>query len=85
MNGFTTNQGGEANGFSQAALVYNGGSDEQKAEFVDDLAAGLRSAEEMTKLLAICNYYQADAELGERLADVLQINIKPYLEQLARL
>ncbi|MBN2983156.1 MULTISPECIES: catalase [Cohnella] len=70
------------NDFGQAGQVYNRYSDEQKAALVKNLSNDLKQVAEQTKLLAICNFYRADADLGQRLADSLNVDVTPYLKQM---
>lgn len=73
----------KTNDFGQAGQVYNRYSDEEKAALVRNLAEDLEQVAQQTRLLAICNFYRADADLGQRLADALNVDIQPYLQQLA--
>ena len=66
------------------AEEWNGYSDGEKAALIPSLAAASRSAEEMTKLLAVCNLYRVEAEYGRRLAAVLNVDLTPYLAHLSQ-
>lgn len=72
----------KTNDFGQAGQVYNRYSEEEKAALLLNLTNDLKQVAEPTKLLAICNFYRADAGLGEKLAAALQVDIAPYLQQL---
>lgn len=72
----------KTNDFGQAGQVYNRYSDEEKAAVLRNLAADLASVAEPTKLRAVCNFYRADATLGQKLADALSVDISPYLQHM---
>jgi len=72
----------KTNDFGQAGQVWRRFSNEEKAALVKNLTADLKQVAEATLLRAICNFYRADAELGQRLADNLNVDIQPYLKQL---
>ncbi|CAH1217501.1 Catalase [Paenibacillus plantiphilus] len=69
------------NDFGQAGQVWRRYSEEEQTAVVGNLSADLQAVSEQTKLLAICNFYRADQELGERLAASLQVDITPYVKQ----
>ncbi len=73
----------KTNDFGQAGQVWNRYSDEQKEAVLGNLAADLAPVAEPTKLRAVCNFYRADAELGQQLADRLQVDITPYISHAA--
>jgi catalase len=73
----------KTNDFGQAGQVWNRYSDEEKAAVVYNLTADLSAVSERTQLLAICNFYRADAVLGQQLADHLKVDIAPYIKQFA--
>ncbi|TJY41816.1 catalase [Cohnella pontilimi] len=73
----------KTNDFGQAGQVWNRYSDKEKAAVIYNLTADLSAVSERTKLLAICNFYRADATLGQQLADSLKIDIAPYVQQFA--
>ncbi|XEC93973.1 catalase [Paenibacillus tarimensis] len=70
------------NDFGQAGQVYRGYSKEQQDALVKNLTADLQAVSERTQLLAICNFYRADAELGQRIADGLNIDISSYTAKI---
>jgi len=87
MTNSTTNQDAQTLQKFAAGLTaeeWNGYSDEEKATLIPSLAAAARSVEERTKLLAVCNLFQVDAEYGRRLAAVLNIDLTPYLAHLSQ-
>jgi len=47
---------------------------------IKNLTADLKGVNEKTKLLAICNFYRADEDYGQRLADSLGVDIRSYLQ-----
>lgn len=69
------------NDFGQAGQVWRRYSKEEQTVLVSNLSADLQAVSEQTKLLAICNFYRADQELGERLAASLQVDITPYVKR----
>jgi catalase len=72
----------KTNDFGQAGQVWRRFSNEEKDALVKNLTADLKQVAEATLLRAICNFYRADAELGQRLADNLNVDIQPYLKPL---
>lgn len=70
------------NDFGQAGQVFRKYTPEVQAQLVSNLAADLEHVAEQTKLLAICNFYRADEELGKRLADALQVDLAPFLSRM---
>lgn len=72
----------KTNDFGQAGQVWRRFSNEEKDALVKNLTADLKQVAEATRLRAICNFYRADAELGQRLADNLNADIQPYLKPL---
>jgi catalase len=73
----------KTNDFGQAGQVWNRYSDEEKAAVLNNLTADLAQVAEPTQLRAVCNFYRADAELGQQLADRLKIDITPYISHAA--
>lgn len=71
------------NDFGQAGLVYRKYSPAEKEALVKNLSADLKDVAEQTKLLAICNFYRADEELGKRLAATLNVDLAPFLARLS--
>lgn len=70
------------NNFGQAGQVWHRYSPAEQDALVKNLANDLQSVEEKTKLLAICNFYRADEELGKRLAAKLQVDLTPFLQHI---
>lgn len=70
---------GKANDFGQAGQVWRRYSKEEQEAVIRNLTADLKQVTEKTVLLAICNFYRADAELGQRLADSLNVDISRYV------
>ncbi|MEW9503110.1 catalase [Jeotgalibacillus marinus] len=69
--------------FNQAGEIYRSYSEETKAELLKNLTNDLSQVKkEQTVLIAICNFYRADPELGKRLADHLKIDLAPFLEKI---
>ncbi len=58
-------------------------SPEVQEQLIGNLAADLEPVAEQTKLLAICNFYRADAELGKRLAAALNVDLTPFLSRMS--
>ncbi len=71
------------NDFGQAGKVFRNYTPEVQAQLVGNLANDLANVAEQTKLLAICNFYRADEELGQRLADALQVDLAPFLSRMS--
>ncbi|WP_332691548.1 catalase [Halalkalibacter lacteus] len=72
----------KTNNFGQAGQVYRRYSKEEQDALVKNITADISSVAEQTKLLAICNFYRADEELGNRLAKKLGIDLTPYLQHI---
>jgi len=72
----------KTNNFGQAGQVWNRYSAAEQDALVKNLTADLSSVTDQTKLLAICNFYRADAELGKRLAQGLKVDLTPYLQHM---
>ncbi|UJM28589.1 catalase [Bacillus aerophilus] len=68
------------NDFKQAGEKYRSYSEEEKQALIKNLTADLKDVNEKTKLLAICNFYRADEDYGQRLADSLGVDIRSYLQ-----
>ncbi|WP_202128774.1 catalase [Paenibacillus dendrobii] len=71
------------NDFGQAGEVFRKYTPEVKAQLIGNLANDLANVAEQTKLLAICNFYRADEELGKRLAEALQVDLAPFLSRMS--
>ncbi|GIO67310.1 catalase [Paenibacillus sp. FSL M7-1455] len=71
------------NDFGQAGQVFRKYSPEVQEQLIGNLAADLEPVAEQTKLLAICNFYRADAELGKRLAAALNVDLTPFLSRMS--
>ncbi|WP_025027035.1 catalase [Caldalkalibacillus mannanilyticus] len=74
----------KTNDFGQAGQVWRRYSPTEQEAVIRNLSADLQSVSEQTVLLAICNFYRADEELGKRLADSLKVDITPYLKHIGR-
>ncbi|MCC3376072.1 catalase [Cohnella sp. REN36] len=74
---------GKTNDFGQAGEVWNRYTESEQAALVNNLTADLVQVSPETQLRALCNFYRADAVLGQRLADRLQVDLAPYLGHLA--
>jgi catalase len=72
----------KTNDFGQAGQVWRRYTNEQQNAVIKNLTADLQPVSEKSLLLAICNFYRADQELGQRLADSLKVDITPYLKHL---
>ncbi|WP_198957499.1 catalase [Paenibacillus selenitireducens] len=70
------------NDFGQAGQVWRKYSAAEQEAFVKNLSGDLSSVTEQSKLLAICNFYRADADLGKRLAERLNVDLTPYLQHI---
>lgn len=68
------------NDFKQAGEKYRSYSEEEKQALIKNLTADLKDVNDKTKLLAICNFYRADEDYGQRLADSLGVDIRSYLQ-----
>lgn len=67
--------------FTQAGERYRAFSEEERENLIKNLTNDLKQVSEKTRLLAICNFYRADREYGERLANSLGVDISAYLQQ----
>lgn len=67
------------NDFKQAGERYRTYSKELQDSLVKNLVNDLKQVHQKTKLLAICNFFRADRELGARLAEGLGVDIGEYL------
>ncbi|WP_088103211.1 catalase-related domain-containing protein [Halalkalibacter urbisdiaboli] len=74
----------KTNNFGQAGRIYRSHSKEVQDTLVKNLINDLQAVGEQAQLLAICNFYRADDELGKRLAAGLNIDISPYLQHLTK-
>lgn len=72
----------KTNDFGQAGQVWRRYSEAEQRAVIKNLTADLEPVSEKTKLLAICNFYRADEELGKQLADSLKVDITPYLAHI---
>lgn len=70
------------NDFGQAGKVWKKYSSSEQAAVIKNLSADLETVAEPTKLLAICNFYRADKELGESLAKSLGVDLAPHLRHI---
>lgn len=65
--------------FKQAGERYRAFSEAERENLIKNLANDLSQVNKQTRLLAICNFYRADREYGERLAKALNIDISQYI------
>jgi len=73
----------KTNNFGQAGEVYRRMTEEEQAALLKNLVNDLEQVRhENTVLLAICNFYRADASLGQKLSEALQVDIEPFLQQM---
>ncbi|MEK4648589.1 catalase [Exiguobacterium sp. FSL W8-0210] len=73
----------KTNNFGQAGEVYRRLTEEEQAALLKNLVNDLEQVRhENTVLLAICNFYRADASLGQKLSEALQVDIEPFLQQM---
>ncbi|MCK0472444.1 catalase-related domain-containing protein [Halalkalibacter sp. APA_J-10(15)] len=68
--------------FKQARDIYRKYTKEQQDILVTNVVSELSQVEERTRLIAICNFYRADEQLGQNLADRLDVDISPYVGML---
>ncbi|WP_199617139.1 catalase [Paenibacillus alkalitolerans] len=73
---------GKTNDFAQAGETYRKFTGTEQDNLIRNLTCDLQSVHERTKLLAICNFYRADRQLGERLAQGLNVDIAGYISQI---
>ncbi|MCD7035223.1 catalase [Metabacillus sp. GX 13764] len=73
------------NDFKQAGERYRAFSKEEQDSLIRNLAADLAKVNQRTSLLAICNFYRADADYGQRVADALGVDISAYTAHLSRM
>lgn len=71
----------KTNDFQQAGERYRSYSEQEKANLIKNLAADLAEVNERTKLLAICNFYRADVEYGQRLAEALHVDLSAFAQR----
>lgn len=72
----------KTNNFGQAGQVWQRYSAEQQAQVIKNITADLSAVDPKTVLRAICNFYIADADLGNRIATTLNVDITPYLKHI---
>jgi catalase len=72
----------KTNNFGQAGQVWKRYSAEQQDQVIKNMTADLSSVDPKTVLRAICNFYIADADLGNRIAAKLNVDITPYLKHM---
>ncbi|MGG1555781.1 catalase [Paenibacillus ferrarius] len=71
----------KTNDFGQAGETFRSFSEQEQSNLIANLVGDLASVHEQSKLLAICNFYRADAQFGERLAAGLNVDISPYVRR----
>lgn len=71
----------KTNDFQQAGERYRSYSEQEKTNLIKNLAADLAEVNERTKLLAICNFYRADVEYGQRLAEALHVDLSAFVQR----
>ncbi|MFC4076798.1 catalase [Salinithrix halophila] len=67
--------------FTQAGERYRSFNPSEQENLIKNLTNDLKRVNEKTRLLAICNFYRADREYGERLAESLGVDISSYVKQ----
>jgi catalase len=72
----------KTNNFGQAGQVWQRYSQEQQDQVIKNISADLSAVDPKTVLRAICNFYIADADLGNRIASALNVDIMPYLKHM---
>ncbi|AJY75195.1 catalase [Paenibacillus beijingensis] len=72
----------KTNDFAQAGETFRSFSKEEQDNLIGNLVADLGGVHERTKLIAICNFYRADREFGERLAAGLNVDISAYVQHV---
>ncbi|MDR0271648.1 catalase [Paenibacillus sp.] len=70
------------NDFGQAGQVFRSYTPGVQETLISNLAADLKGVAKPTKLLAICNFFRADEELGKRLAAALRVDLEPFLSRM---
>jgi catalase len=68
--------------FQQAGELYRTFTEDERNNLIKNLVNDLTNVNSQTQLLAICNFYRADEEYGERVAKGLGIDISPYVSSL---
>ncbi|PTX58918.1 catalase [Melghirimyces profundicolus] len=69
--------------FRQAGELWRAFTEAERKNLIQNLTQDLKQVNEKTRLLAICNFYRADREYGERLAQSLGVDLSPYLQPSA--
>lgn len=64
--------------FNQAGEKFRSYSPTEQEHLIQNLANDLRDVHEQIKLLAICNFYRADANYGKRLAVALGVDLSSF-------
>ncbi|RKD73310.1 catalase [Sinobaca qinghaiensis] len=72
----------KADDFGQAGRIYRSYDQETKDALLRNLTDDLGDVAEETVLRMVCNFYRADADLGQKLADKLNVDISPYVGHL---
>lgn len=71
----------KTNDFGQAGQVWRRYSKKEQDALVKNLTADLKEVKnEQIVLRAICNFFRADRELGQRLAHQLNVDLTPFLQ-----
>ncbi|WP_442602874.1 catalase [Paenibacillus sp. KN14-4R] len=84
LNGNITRQRiDKPNDFVQAGERYRTFSESERANLINNLVNDLKQVDEEVKLLAICNFFRADREYGEVLAEKLGVDIGPFLSRMS--
>lgn len=65
--------------FTQAGELYRSFSQEEKDHLIQNLVSDLSNTKSDIQLRAVCNFYRADAEYGERLAAGLGIDLSAFI------
>jgi catalase len=74
----------KTNDFGQAGEVWKRYSKAEQDAVIKNISADIEGVDEKIQLRAVCNFYRADADLGERLAKKLGLDLSPYLQHLPK-
>lgn len=67
--------------FTQAGETYRSWSAEEQANLLANLIGDLSQVNEDIQLRAVCNFYRADATLGQKLSEGLNVDISKFIPQ----
>ncbi|PSL46938.1 catalase [Salsuginibacillus halophilus] len=68
--------------FGQAGRIWRTYDQETKDQVIKNIGSDLQGIDQYTAMLAICNFYRADENLGQQLAEKAGIDISPYVGQM---